>query len=77
MAALLLALFAPNSVEWLTARGFVSHHESGPEAPSPWAALGWAPTHAWALGSAALAVLGLLFLVRDLARESPFLYFQF
>ncbi len=71
---LLVALAVPNSLEWITGRGVVAHPQSPPVAPRPFA---WAPTPAWAWASAGLGVVGLLFLVRDLARESPFLYFQF
>ena len=76
--ALLMAMVAPNSVELMTARGFVRHPEVAFEDGAHggrW--LSWQPTRVWALGTAALAMLGLLFLVRDVARESPFLYYQF
>jgi D-alanyl-lipoteichoic acid acyltransferase DltB (MBOAT superfamily) len=78
LAALLaVAWWAPNSLEILTARGHVAHPDPALQAPRPAARLGWEPTRAWALGAALLGALGLLFLVRDVARESPFLYFQF
>ena len=75
--AFLLAWFAPNTMEWLTASGTVTHPQvHAPQARYPqW--LLWRPTRPWALAMGVATVVGILYAVRDLQLESPFLYFQF